>query len=58
MPLITQPLSDITTAEGQPLKLSCEINGLQVIVNWFHNGKVMIFRLLQSIDFLILSQFS
>ena len=38
---ITQPLSDITIIEGRPLKLSCEIvTGLQVTVNWFHNGNV------------------
>ena len=39
-PSIIQPLSDITIIEGQPLKLSCNISGLQVTVNWFHNGQV------------------
>jgi hypothetical protein len=39
-PCITQPLSDTTIIEGRPLKLSCVITGLQVSVNWFHNGKV------------------
>ncbi|CAF3310005.1 unnamed protein product [Rotaria socialis] len=40
-PCITQPLSDITIVEGRPLKLSCCIFGLQVSVNWFHNGKLI-----------------
>jgi hypothetical protein len=39
-PSITNPLNDITIIEGRPLKLSCGITGLQVTVNWFHNGKV------------------
>ena len=39
-PRIVQPLSDMTIVEGQPLKLSCGIVGLQVTINWFHNGKV------------------
>ncbi|CAF3302384.1 unnamed protein product [Rotaria socialis] len=38
-PYIVQPLNDIIVVEGQPLKLSCAINGLQVTVNWFHNGR-------------------
>jgi len=41
-PSITQPLADITIIEGRPLKLSCVIVGLQVTVNWFHNGKVIL----------------
>ncbi|CAF0790142.1 unnamed protein product [Rotaria sordida] len=40
-PRITQPLNDITIIEGRPLKLSCGIVGLQVAVNWFHNGKLI-----------------
>lgn len=40
MPSITQPLGDTTISEGQPLELSCGIEGLQVTVSWFHNGKV------------------
>ena len=39
-PLINVPLNDTTIIEGRPLKLSCNITGLQVIVNWYHNGKV------------------
>jgi hypothetical protein len=39
-PRIAQPLTDITIIEARPLKLSCGIVGLQVTVNWFHNGKV------------------
>ena len=41
-PRIAQDLTDITIIEGRPLKLSCGIVGLQVTVNWFHNGKVEI----------------
>jgi hypothetical protein len=33
-------LVDITIIEGRPLKLLCGIVGLQITVNWFHNGKV------------------
>ncbi|CAF3391869.1 unnamed protein product [Rotaria sp. Silwood1] len=40
-PYITQPLNDITIIEGKPLKISCGITGLQVTVNWFHNGKLI-----------------
>ncbi|CAF4432393.1 unnamed protein product, partial [Adineta steineri] len=40
-PSIPQPLTDITIIESRPLKLSCGIIGLQVIVNWFHNGKLI-----------------
>ncbi|CAF2779310.1 unnamed protein product [Rotaria sp. Silwood2] len=40
-PYITQPLNDITIIEGRPLKISCGITGLQVTVNWFHNGKLI-----------------
>ena len=40
MPSITQPLNDTTIKEGYPLELSCGIEGLQVTVSWFHNGKV------------------
>ena len=42
-PCITQPLHDITIIEGRPLKLSCGIIGVQVTVNWFHNGEVNLF---------------
>jgi len=40
-PVITESLADITIIEGRPLKLSCNITGLQVTVNWFHNGKLI-----------------
>ncbi|CAF1132651.1 unnamed protein product [Adineta steineri] len=40
-PSIPQPLTDITIIESRPLKLSCGIIGLQVTVNWFHNGKLI-----------------
>ncbi|CAF1176092.1 unnamed protein product [Rotaria sordida] len=40
-PYITQPLNDIIIIEGRPLKISCGITGLQVTVNWFHNGKLI-----------------
>ena len=43
IPLITQPLIDATINEGEPLKLSCRIEGLQVTVTWFHNSKVEAF---------------
>jgi len=46
-PSITNPLNDITIIEGRPLKLSCGIAGLQVIVNWFHNGKVWLYSNLE-----------
>ena len=39
-PYITRPLDDVTITEGRALQLSCSITGLQVTVNWFHNGKV------------------
>ena len=39
-PCIIEPLTDTTVTEGQSLTLSCCINGLQLIINWFHNGKV------------------
>ena len=40
VPSITLPLNDVTINEGQPLNVSCSINGLQATVSWFHNGKV------------------
>ncbi|UJR10433.1 hypothetical protein I4U23_014637 [Adineta vaga] len=40
-PSITRPLIDVSISEGQPVKLSCIVKGLQVSVNWFHNGKLI-----------------
>ena len=48
VPSITIPLNDVTINEGQPLNVSCSINGLQVTVSWFHNGKVNEFHSLDT----------
>jgi hypothetical protein len=39
-PYIVQPLTDAVIVDGQSLIVSCSIHGLQVTINWLHNGKV------------------
>ncbi|CAF1333463.1 unnamed protein product [Adineta steineri] len=41
IPCIIQPLNDMIVIEGRPLTLTCSVKGLQVTINWFHNGKLV-----------------